>query len=43
MSPFHCFVGARQSVRGVGNKLIRKGLRTLVLPRYGGPRRQPAE
>jgi hypothetical protein len=28
---------------GAGNKLIRKGLLTLVLPRYGGPRRQPAE
>lgn len=30
-------------MRGVGNKLIRKGLRTLVLPRYGPVQRRTAE
>src|ERR1700757_1157353 len=34
---------AHQAVCGVGNKLIRKGLLTLVLPRYGSPRRLAAE
>src|ERR1700745_1206408 len=30
-------------MRGAGNKLIRKGLFTLVLSRYGSPRRRAAE